>query len=329
MSITIGQQTIGAAAGVPPTRIVGGVDLSTDRTAAALKTSLAITAADVSGVGITTGTYATMTGLTPARGDRFFVTSGRRQGSLYECVSPGTWRRVTVDLGLGPGWMTFDAEDIPAQGAQTLRAWPSVDRNETARIPAGYNAPPITASSLGGMPCVAMSTTYLLVDGPNIGRGADKTIILVISGLSASGNNGLCAIGATGATANSVGIFGNFVGSAISNVCVEYDAGATSLYNCGTAIPADSAAHVIVWTWDSANATSRLYIDGSPAATPTQVPGSTRGVLDATSSFKFGCGRCNFTAAGVYNLHHGDIGGRRLSNAEVSAVSTLLLARFS
>ena len=55
MPITIGSQTIGGAGGgVPTTRTIAGLDLSQDRSAAAMKTALAIASSDVSGLGDST-----------------------------------------------------------------------------------------------------------------------------------------------------------------------------------------------------------------------------------------------------------------------------------
>jgi hypothetical protein len=289
--------------------------------------SRGLTAADVSGVGVSTGTYAARPG-SPSIGDQYLVTSGPRRGSLYLCRVAGRWSRPVIDYGLGDTVATaiVDGEDLPQHQGMVLRAWPTTGREDAARIVSGYSAPTIVASSLGGMPCAAFAGgNWLRLEAPPAGLGSDKTVIVAVSGVSAGGNNGICALANASGASGTVGLFANFTGSGISGPCVEYDAG--TLYNGGTALGAGAGLRTIAWTWDSATATSSLFLNGSPVATPTNVPGASRGVLGPSSYWLFGGGR-GFSAAGTFNLHGAVAAARRLSGAEIAAVCALITERF-
>lgn len=329
MPISVGSQTIGGSGGLPTPTGAGQVPVSSG--AGGTFSARALTSSDVSGVGVTTGTYATMTGLTPARGDRFFVTSGARTGSLYECLTTGVWSRVRLDLGLGTApCAVFDAEDIPSQALGYLREWRPASAGSSLAMITGGTPPSIVASSLGGMPAASFSGSHSLrLNAPHIMAGNDHTIVAAYSSLAASGNNGVVSVGDPTNTTGSVGMFGNFVASLTTRAYVEYDAGATAIYDTGTTISTAAGVHTFTWSWESAASKSRAYGDGSPTATASQVPGASRGILANASQLTLGCGRCNATAFGTFYAHSLIIVPRRLSDAEVLALHTTLAARFS
>ena len=336
MPITIGSQTIGGAGGgVPTTRTIAGLDLSQDRSAAAMKTALAIASSDVSGLGANgSGTYAARPA-TPAAGDTYLVTSGQRMGSLYHCRVAGQWLLVDIKTGLADSAI-YDVENVPASGS--LRWWPPVRSNRNAApatVVSGYVGPWVLNGSLGGMSAlgfgatVAEANTFLRADALAAGLGSDKSIVLALSGWNTGVNNGVIALGSAASTAASVGIFTCFPGSGYADVGVEYEGGATSFYRSGNTVTVGSGIHTIIWTWDSGASTSRLYIDGAPAATPTQVPTAPRGVLARQSVLTIGAGRTSLGGTFDGKLHGIAIVDSRLSDANAAAFHTFYAARFS
>jgi hypothetical protein len=280
--------------------------------------------------GITSGTYAALPS-SPAVGDTYIVTSGARQGSVYRCSVAGIWRPAGLDLGLGagPSWV-WDAESIPTQGnTSLLRSWRPVDPGQSFDLVAGSTAPTIVASSLGGMPALSFTGSQLLrLAGPPVMRGADKTILVAISDLAATGNNGLIAIGDPTATAASVGIFGNFVASLSTRIYAEYDGTATGIYDSGTTLSSAAGIHTIAFTWQESGGVARLYADGAPTATASHTTGGGRGVLSNASQVTIGCGRCNATALGTAKLHGVALVPRRFSDAEIAALHGRVAGRF-
>lgn len=327
MPIAIGSQTIGGSGGLPAASGSGQTLISSG--AGSTYTARALAASDVSGVGITTGTYAARPA-SPSVGDRYLVSSGARRGSLYQCLVAGSWSRAALDLGLGdtPS-LIFDAEDLPPQDTGLLRAWRPVGAGQSFELVTGSTPPTIIGSSLGGMPALSFSSAVLRLAGPNLMKDADKTIILEYSSLQTTGNNGMLAIGDPTNTSGSFGVFGNFQASLSTRAYLEYDGGSTGIYDSGTTVSAAAGIHSIAVSWEQAAAKARFYADGSPTATASQVPGSTRGVLATASQITLGAGRCNATATGVFRLHSVILVPRRLSDAELSALHTLMAARFS
>lgn len=317
----------GGAGGVPTTRTLAGLDLSQDRSAAALLAALGLPSN-------TSGTYASRPA-SPAFGDTYYVTSGQRKGSLYECREAGQWTLVDVRTGLVES-LLFDAERLPASGA--CRTW------EPVRAPRGmmvaapwttYACPWVTTGSLGGMSALAFGSTlaeantFLATEGLPVGLGSDKTVIVAISGWNTGVNNGVLCLSSKSSTTGSVGIWTCFPGSGWADVGVEYEGGATSFYRSGNTVTVGSAVHSIIWTWAAGTGTSRIYVDGSPASTPTQVPGSTRGVLARQASLIIGAGRSS--AAGPYDgkMHAVGIIDRVISDSDAAAAHTFYAARFS
>lgn len=297
------------------------------------KLDAAVTAAALGGrAAITTGSYAARAA-SPSVGDDYLVTVGARYGSFYRCFTPNVWTFDSVAWGIDAAWV-LDAESIAAQQSQRLRAWPAL-RGDTPRIVSGQAVPWVVASSLGGLPAVAFGTTVtgsgttiLRADAPALALGNDHSLLLAVSAVAGAGNNGPIVLGPTGTTTASVGVYANFIGSGFTGPCVECDAAGTGFYNGGTALGSGSSVKTIVWTWESATGTSRLYVNGSPASTASSQPGSTRGVLAADSVVTLGVGRTSL--AGAYDgLIHAVLGVPRIvTSTEAAAFHTRATARF-
>lgn len=290
--IIIGSQTIGGSGGLPAASGSGQTLISSG--AGSTYTARALTASDVSGVGVTQGTYAAMLAATPAIGDRWLVTSGSRRGSYYQCLYAGVWSYVGVNYGVEAVLM-LDAESLSAQANKRLRMWQSL-KGDSPRIVSGQAVPWVVAASLGGLPAAAFgttvtgsATTILRADDPGLALGANHAVMLAVSSVASSGNNGVVAFGPSGSTTASLGIYANFTGSGYTGPCAEYDAAGTGFHNGGTALGAGSGIKTLGFAWS--NGTGYLYVNGARASTFSSAPGSTRGVLAADSVFTLGVGR--------------------------------------
>lgn len=292
MSITVGQQIVVGQTSMPAATGAGQVPVSSG--AGGAYTARALTASDVSGVGVTQGTYTAMTAATPAVGDRWLVTSGSRRGSYYQCLYAGVWSFMGVSYGIDAA-LLIDAESLPAQANKRLRMWQSL-KGDSPRIVSGYAVPWVVASSLGGLPAAAFgttvtgsATTILRADDPALALGNNHAVMLAVSSVASSGNNGVVAFGSSGTTAASVGVYANFTGSGYTGPCAEYDAWGAGFHTGGTALGAGTGIQTIGFVWSSG--TGYLYVNGSRAATFSSAPGSTRGVLAADAVLTLGCGR--------------------------------------
>lgn len=328
MTISVGSQTIGGSGGLPTPTGAGQVPVSSG--AGGTFSARALTSADVSGVGVTTGTYAARPA-SPSVGARYLVTSGPRRGSLYECLVAEVWSFRDVAWGIDAPWVV-DAESLPAQQSQRIRAWQAL-RGDTPRIVSGQAVPWIIASSLGGLPAAAFgttvtgsATTILRADAPSIGLGNDHSILLAVSSVAASGNNGVIALGSSGTTTASVGVYANFVGSGYSGPCLEYDAAGTGFYNGGTALGSGSAIKTIMFTWSSG--VGSLFVNGAAAATPSGTPGASRGVLAADSVLTLGVGRTSLAGALDGLIHAALAMPRVVTLAEHQAFHAIAAERF-
>lgn len=203
------------------------------------------------------GTFASRPA-TPALGDVYLVTSGARLGSIYRCLTAGSWTLDAIDWELVCGvrpMLAYDAEDLLAFVGGTVTRWRERQMGATLGVlgaPGGTIAGLAGGSSWGSLACAewndAATSPRLRGTVPGPLSTAARTLVVVASSLSSSGAQGLAGWGAGVSTGSAFNLIGRAPSSAV-----------TGLYhyaldtNGSGATPTSDTPEVLVATYDGAN----------------------------------------------------------------------------
>lgn len=217
------------------------------------------------------GTFAARPA-TPGVGDLYLVSSGARLGSIYRCLSAGTWTLDAINWELAIGvrpQLAYDAEDLLTAVGGTVTRWRG--RGEMRAdlgvlgAPGGTVAGLAGGSSWGSLACAEWNDSgtsprlRATVPGP-LSTGA-RSLVIVASSLATSGTQGLGGWGTAVATGTAFNLMG------------RVGAGVTGLYhyaldtNGSGSTPTSDTPEVLVATYDGAN--QALYQAPITAGTPS------------------------------------------------------------
>lgn len=302
--------------------------------ASAVRALLGITAGPVAG----SGTFAARPA-TPALGDVYLVTSGARLGSIYRCLSAGTWTLDAIDWELVCGvrpMLAYDAEDLLGAVGGTVTRWRERQMGADLGVlgaPAGTIAGLDGASSWGSLACAEWGDAgtsprlRATVPGP-LSTGA-RTFAVVVSSLSGTGTQAIGGWGSAAATGAAFNIMGRVAASAnTGTACYALDA------NGSGATPTSDTPEVLLMSYTGANIelAQAPITDGTPSWT-TSVASTAAALVtgqrDADGPLTLG----GYSAVGVAQplkgrIHGAMVFGHALSSGERDALCNGLYARW-